>query len=302
MLSSASVACADPIAANYAHLIGGAGQNLETATCVYFDGITDWPLDRLPGFVDQIFANEACKPRIVLAEKNAEEKSPSRTMKWLRATIDDGPDSFRETFDSLQFFPKGRSTIEDTWWPSVYFAVSFRPGSPSAFFCVNKRLDESGIRQQLDAIGAILGSCAAYGFCFPTVFSPLGYFWGIAVNPGYRREGAYADKEKRRLSHWRDNSKIGIFGGSGERRFFYACDGYVRDAYPLMFLSEKHMSRRVGGSTLMERLRKGDLGEIEAVGDKHLWRIPAEKLAAAQKLLDDNDISLSGRRLEGVKG
>ncbi len=62
------------------------------------------------------------------------------------------------------------------------------------------------------------------------------------------------------------------------------------------------MSRRVGSSTLMERIMEGDFGRIEAINDKQLWRIPAERLAAAQELLDNNDISLSGRRLEGVEG
>lgn len=60
------------------------------------------------------------------------------------------------------------------------------------------------------------------------------------------------------------------------------------------------MSRRVGAVTLLEHIKKDGLGEIEAVGEKHVWRIPAEKLAMAQKLLDVNDISLSGRRLEGA--
>jgi hypothetical protein len=252
----------------------------------------------LPGFVDKFFAKEGCKPKIVLAEKDDEDKSPSRTMKWLRGAIEEGATGFLEAYDTLQFFPKGRSTIEDTWWPSVYVALSLRPRSPSAFLCVNKRLDEAGIRQQIDAISALFCSCAAYGFYFPTVFSPLGYFWGIAVNPGSRRKGAYADREEHRIPHWRDNSKIGILVGDGERRFFGPCDGYVRDAYPLMLLSEKHMARRVGSATLAEAIKQRQLGSVTHEGEKFLWSIPAEKLAEAQKLLDDNDISLSGRRLE----
>jgi hypothetical protein len=146
----------------------------------------------------------------------------------------------------------------------------------------------------------VFRSCAAYGFWFPERFSPLGYFWGISVEPAGRQNGAWDTQKGRRLSHWRDNTDIGIVSDS-ERRFFGSCDGYVRDAYPLMLVDQRHMRRNAGCNTLAEQVKKHRLGEIEAVGGKRLWRVPPEKLAAAQKLLDDNDITLSGRRLEGVR-
>lgn len=218
----------------------------------------------------------------------------------MRAAASADEAAFRRSFNTLQFFPKGRTTIDDTWRPSVYFAVSTaRPAS--AFFCVKAALAEDELLLLLQHGDTAFQCSAAYGFWFPERYSPLGYYGGISVQPAGRHVGSWGKKESRRLSHWRDNTSIGIASG-GQRRHFSVRDGYVRDAYPLMLLSEKHMLRRAGDLTLRERITKDNFGTIEGVGDKHLWRISAEKLAAAQKLLDDNDISLSGRRLEGVEG
>lgn len=282
----------------YFHLIGGAGQGLAPATCICLDGIAaDVPMDALLDLVEHFFAEEGCKPRIVLVEKKGEDKSPSRTMKWIREAAASGEGSFRRTVDSLQFFPKGRSTIEATWWPSVYIAASVGPTPASAFLCVNRLLDEAELLRRTHKVNALFRSCAAYGFYFPSKFSPLGYYWGISVNPGRRREGEYANSKSNRLSNWRDNTRIGI-DTDGVRRFYSACDGYVRDAYPLMLLSARHMERRAGATTLADAIKNRRLGSVAPEGEKFLWRIPAEKLAEVQKLLDDNDISLSGRRMD----
>jgi hypothetical protein len=235
----------------------------------------------------------------VLVASN-EKKPPRYTIKSMRIAASADAAAFRRSFRTLQFFPKGRTTIDDTWRPSVYFSVTVaRPAS--AFFSVNQVLDAGEARSLLQQGDKLFRSCAGYAFHFPERFSPLGYYGGISVEPAGSRHGAWGKRESRRLSHWRDNTSIGISSG-GKRRFFSACDGYVRDAYPLMFLSEKHLIRRAGGQSLGKRISKDNLGEVEKVGDKYLWRIPAERLAEAQKLLDNNDISLSGRRLEGTTG
>lgn len=284
----------------FSHLIEAAlRDSLEPATCIYFDGISpDFRSLEMLDLVEKWFAKYESKSKVVLVA-SSEKKPPRYTIKSMRAAASADEAAFRRSFYNLQFFPKGRTTIDDTWRPSVYFSVTVaRPAS--AFFSVNADLDDRDLLAMLQHGDEIFRSCASYGFWFPERFSPLGYYWGISVQPAGRRVGTWGDRESMRPSHWRDNTSIGVTS-DGERRFFGACDGYVRDAYPLMLLSEKHMNRRAGGTTLLERIRKDNLGEVEAAGDKHLWRIPAEKLATAQKLLDDNDISLSGRRLEGVK-
>lgn len=284
----------------FSHLIGGTSPDLELATCAYFDGISDdFSVLGMLDHIESWFSKFEAKPKVVLVGSN-EKKSPRHTVKSMRvaATADDT--AFRRSVNNLQFFPKGRTTIDDTWRPSVYFAVNNTERRASAFFCVNTALDENDLLTILQEGDKLFRCCGAYGFRYPERFSPLGYYWGISVQPAGRRVGKWGERESKRLSHWRDNTSIGILS-DGERRFFGVCDGYVRDAYSMMLLSDKHMGRRVGGSTLLERIRKENFGLVEAVGDKYLWRIAAEKLAAAQRLLDDNDISLSGRRLEGVK-
>ncbi|MFZ4602918.1 MAG: hypothetical protein ACOYM8_10720 [Caulobacterales bacterium] len=278
----------------FSHLIEPAlPEFLETATCIYFDGVA--PEFRALGMLDLVenwFAKYESKPKVVLVASAG--KSPRYTLKSMRSAAENDA-AFRGSFDTIQFFPKGRTTIDDTWRPSVYFAFA-RERQQSAFFCVNRVLNSDALWSLLQQGHELFRACATYGFWFPERFSPLGYYWGISVEPG-RRHGAWGKQESRRLSHWRDNTSIGI-SSDGGRRFFGACDGYVRDAYPLMLLSRKHVMRRVGRSTLAGAIEEQNLGSLTKEGEKFLWRIPTEKLADAQKMLDGSDVSLSGRRFE----
>lgn len=284
----------------FAHLVGeSVPSHLSTATCIYFDGIAvELRILEMLDLVEDWFSKYESRPRVLLVGASV-KRAPRYTVKSLRIAASSDEDGVRESFNSLQFFPKGRTTIDDTWRPSIYFAVSTkRPAS--AFFFVNKNLDRADLLPLMRRGSEVFRSCASYGFWFPERFSPLGYYWGIVVEPAGRRDGAWGKKELRRLSHWRDNTSIGIVS-DGVRRFFSACDGYARDAYPLMLLGKRHMRRSIGSMTLLERIEKASLGEVEMVGEKYLWYLPPERLAAGQRLLDDNDIALSGRRLEGVK-
>lgn len=287
-------------ASYFAHLIDrSVPTHLKASTCIYFDGIAANPsISEMLDLVEGWFSKYGGKPKVVLVGAG-EGRTPRYTVKSLRvAASSDKPDTQR-SFNSLQFFPKGRTTIDDTWRPSIYCAVSFkRPAS--AFFCVNEDVEATDLLSFLRQGDEIFRSCASYGYWFPERFSPLGYYWGIAVEPAGRRDGAWGKQELRRLSHWRDNTSIGIVSDQN-RRFFGPCDGYVRDVYPLMLLGDRHLRRSTGGSTLLERIRRGGLGEVQAAGSRSLWCLPPGQLAAAQKVLDDNDIALSGRRLEGVR-
>ena len=284
----------------FAHLVDASvPPHLKVSTCMYFDGIAaDLCIPGMLDLVEEWFSKYKSKPKVVLVGAG-DKRAPRYTVKSLRIAASTDEAAALRSFSTLQFFPAGRTTIDNTWRPSIYCAVSSkRPAS--AFFCVNEDLDATDLLQLLQRGDQVFGSCASYGFWFPERFSPLGYFWGIVVEPGGLRDGAWGKQELRRLSHWRDNTSIGI---ESDRiwRSFSACDGYVRDAYPLMLLDERHMRRGAGGATLLERIRVGGLGEVQAAGKKCLWRLPPGELVAAQRLLDDNDIALSGRRLEGVK-
>jgi hypothetical protein len=162
---------------------------------------------------------------------------------------------------------------------------------------VNSSLERSSTLELLQHGDKNLGASASYAFSFPVRFSPLGYFWGIAVQPAGRDVGKWGELSSRRLSHWRDNTSIGIDIGNG-RRWYAPRDGYVRDAYPLMLLSPTHVTRAAGAVSLGEAIEHRRIGSIAAARDKLLWSIPGEKLSEAQNLLDESEISLSGRRIE----
>lgn len=278
--------------ASYSHLIGEVDAGLELASCLYFEAVEGFLLGGALDLVEKWFARRDSKPRVVLVS-DVEARSPRYTMRTLRQAASDPLTS--ASFATLQFFPKGRTTIDDTWRPAVYSALSMQRAI-SAFFCATGEIDEGAKVACLREGSVVFRSCAAYAFEFPEQFSPLGYFWGISVEPA-GDVGYWARPKANRLSNWRDNTKIGI-ASAGERRFYSACGGHVRDAYPLMLLSARHMSRTVGTANLAEEISRRPLGTVTAVGEQFLWRIPPEKLAEAQRLLDDNDISLSGRRLE----
>lgn len=281
--------------APYAYLLGGANPQLSAATCLYFDGISSGcHLEQTLDLVESWFGKFALKPKVLLVGGDKQVLSARYSMRTLRESVSDH--SVHRAIGTVEFFPKGRAAIDDTWRPSVYFARSLRAPA-SSFFSINATLSEQATLTLLLEGDRVFRSCAAYGFLFPAWFSPLGYYWGTSVEPSYRALGAWGNRESRRLSHWRDNAEIGI-QQSNERRLYRVCDGYLRDVYPLMLLSESHLARRVGDGTLADALRRPSLGQVSAESGKFLWRVHNDSLARAQQLLDAEDITLSGRRLE----
>ena len=278
---------------SYDYLIGGANPKLSSATCLYFDGIPqNFDLRQVLDLVTDWFLKFDSKPKVLLVGGDKQILSPRYSMRTLREV--DSDRKVHRAIETVEFFPKGRTTVDDTWRPSIYFARSLR-APQSAFFSINATLSEQDAVALLLDGDRLFKSCAAYGFLFPAWFSPLGYYWGISVEPSYRALGAWGGRESRRLSHWRDNTAIGILQ-NGERRFYRACDGYLRDVYPLMLLGERHLARRLDDGRLADAL--SSLGHVSAECGKVLWRVGNESLAHAQQLLDANDVTLSGRRLE----
>ena len=290
----------EPQTQPYAHLVSeDLPGSPEVASCVYHDGLpAEGRFLDILDLVEGWFAAFSSKPRVVLTKTRA-GNSPRHTLKSLRSAATHDDAAFMRDVRTVQFFPKGRSTVDDTWRPSVYATVSFeRPAS--AFFCVNQSLPATALLRQIQSGEQCFSASASYGFWFPQQFSPLGYFWGITVQPA-RRYGNWTSRHARRLSHWRDNAQIGLCD-KGTRRYFSAGDGFVRDVYPLMLLSETHLARRAAGIPLRDRIAKEGLGDIEPLGSKLLWHVPHRSLVTIQSLLDENDVTLSGRRLEHVAG
>lgn len=279
----------------YSHLVGTSSGGHDVATCLYFDQLrADVTVGDLLDLAEHWFAQSGFRPRVLLVRHAGSSRRPRPSMRTLREAAS-GRKAI-EVIQTLQIFPKGRTTIDDTWRPAVYFAVSMsRP--TAAFLSINAALDPGAVLAALQQGDAALGAHASYAFSFPARFSPLGYFWGISVQPAGRGVGVWGKRESGRLAHWRDNTSIGIQDGHG-RHWYSTSGGYVRDAYPLMLLSAAHIERTAGTVSLRKAIEQGTLGSIVPAGGKFVWSIPREKLVEAQALLDDNEISLSGRRLE----
>jgi hypothetical protein len=267
---------------------------LQSATCLYYDGSTpDRDVSKALDLVDFWFDKFNEKPRVVLVGGDKNLLKGRFSTDTLRRALENRAQ--HQAIETVQFFPRGRGTIDDTWRPSIYFALSLRPPK-SAFFCINATLSEEVTQALLLEGDTVLDSCASYGYLFPAWFSPLGYYWGISVEPSYRALGAWGRGESERLSHWRDNAKIGIEEG-GDRRFRTACDGYLRDVYPLMLLGERHLDRKTREGTLGDALRMPTWGQVSDKNGKCLWRVKNDKLIEVQHALDASGITLSGRRL-----
>ena len=266
---------------------------MRSSTCFYLDGASSNSFASIFDFVEAWFSRFQEKPKVILVKGAKCAHGPRWTMRALRAA----DTKSLEGIEKLEFFPGGRSTIDDTWRPSIYIAVSL--GRPSSiFFSVSIELDKITAIQTLEESSRILKSCVAYAFWFPDEFSPLGYYWGISVIPSARHAGAWGKRESRRLSHWRDNACIGILSDD-VRHFHSVCDGYIRDTYPVMLLSGAHVRRRViGDVSLAQAIEQQGFGSLTPVSDKLLWCPPAEKLLEAQLFLDQHGINLSGRRFE----
>ena len=275
----------------YAHLVGAFCDSQAVATCLYFDELRpDVELCELLDLAEHWFTQHGFRPRVMRGTDASKAPLLRPTIRKFRA-----PDSGRtaiEVINRLEIFPKGRTTVEDNWLPPVYFVASM--GRPTgAFMSVNSALDASAALVALKHGDRVLGASASYAFWFPVRCSPLAYFWSMSFQSNRRDDVRWGDRERRRLSNWRDNTdEIGP-------RWYSTRDGYVRDVYPLMLLGAAHMDRPVGPIPLRRAIEERQLGPVVPVGDRFLWSIPREKLAEAQVLLDDHDICLSARIFDG---
>jgi hypothetical protein len=138
--------------------------------------------------------------------------------------------------------------------------------------------------------------CAGYIYDFPSSFSSLAYYWGIVVAPAARPAIRFGEQEARRLESWRDNTEIGILVNDS-RRFYGPCDGYVRDVYPTMILSECHRRRVSNGGPMIDFLARSLPLSVEHVGDKIWIRVQNDQLLRVQQSFDEHKISLSGGRI-----
>lgn len=126
--------------ASYGYLLGNANPQLAPAVCLYFDGISSQcDLVKTLDLAQDWFGWFGSRPKVVLVHGDKQFLSNRYSMRTLRESVADS-DVIR-AIETVELYPKGRSTVDDAWHPSIYFTRSIR-ASGSAFFCNNAVLSE----------------------------------------------------------------------------------------------------------------------------------------------------------------
>jgi hypothetical protein len=282
------------MAFGYRHLVGAEDPLLELDTCIYLDGITyESSISSITALVFEIFGMLGSAVSQVIVGDGDGIKSKTRSPAWLLRELMRPDNSTTTTWHSLQFFPSKRNTVDETWRPPVYVGMRLNGNNNSIFLSYGNTSDWNLEREFLDRFLDHVSACASYIFTFPSAFSPLAYYWGIAVMPAQKKL-RYREREEKRLSFHRDNTDIGIAEGA-QRRLYSVCEGYVRDVYPAMILSQVHMTLLVSGMSFEEFVSSH--GSLSAFGHGYsLLRIDPSRIDAIQKLWDESGLTLSSHR------
>lgn len=281
----------------YQHIVGSNLLYNDVDSCVYLDGISKiTSIYKVLTIAEYIFSDFGFKiSQIVVADRDG-YKSKIRSARWIKDNSVSLSENKFKNIKSIQFFSTKRGTVDETWRPEIYFSITFGYKTNSAFFSIRNADNRDVMSLAFDRMSGLCEFCAGYLYDFPSILSSLGYYWGVIVEPRNPSEGRYGEGNARRLEVWRDNTEIGIVGSQG-RKFYGVCDGYVRDVYPTMILSECHRRREVNGESLVDFIAKSLPVSVEQVGNKIWFRIQSDDLLKVQQSFDESQISLSGRRI-----
>jgi len=283
---------------SYQHILGNNLVYNDIDTCFYFDGISKInSIDSVIVLAKYLFNYFSQNIDQVAISDNVKFNTKNRSMKWLEKNGKELELSDFNNILTIEFFPTKRKTIDDTWMPLIFLSITFGDRDNSAFFCIRNNNLKINNKIIYDKVSNFCNFCAGYIYEFPSAFSSLGYRAGIIIVPSSRALGRYGDVQASRLANCRDNTEIGI-SGSGGRKFYSVCDGYVRDVYPIMILSECHRRREINGLSMVDYISKHLPVAVEQVGSKTWVRIENKHLLKVQKAFDKHQITLSGARIE----
>ena len=279
------------------HLIGDSSSTYTQASCIYIDAFDACgKILALIEIADVFFNRDGYKPKVFLLTSRDGLKSYSKSRSFVRTELERSEKEFIEKYSSVQIFPETRDTVDRTWRPPVYMGFDLSDRSNSLLYYTSRALNEHEMIRLIIDFKEISEFCAAYGFYFPIELSPIGYFYGISISPDSRKNKGYTVEKKERFVYWRGNTLTGVLQNE-KRKFYSACDGYIRDAYPVIVLSKAHLDRKCGGISLPEFIERYQLGHLSQQDGVHVLRIPCKNLSKAQMLFDANNISLSGKLL-----
>lgn len=282
---------------SYYHLTGSDYYFDEIDTCIYLDGTHQIKSMKLISEVSLgLFHLFGYKISQIVVSEFSKSKSYVRNFNWLSDFDGEPIEEKYSNLKTLQFFPTKRKTVNETWRPEIYLAITFGYKTNSLYFSFRNCKNREMIIYAFNEMSKLTDFCAGYIYDFPSKLSSMAYYWGIVVDPSGTPQHRFGQREALRLEVWRDNAEIGIIHSDG-RKFFNVCDGYVRDVYPTLILSECHSRRKVNGLSLIKFIT-----ESFPVSSKHLdgkvWlRIQNDHLLKIQQSFDENQLSLSGRRI-----
>jgi hypothetical protein len=129
-----------------------------------------------------------------------------------------------------------------------------------------------------------VGAAYAHAFEFPATFGPDYYLSSVGSVPsGYSTTENAGYQE--RLMRWRDNT------WHGKKR---PRQGYLREVFPVNFVTEEQAQATVGRSTLKDYMaRTGSLVQCDFNEAMHRWDVPKDALDRVRMELERSEIILS---------
>ncbi|MEI6487004.1 MAG: hypothetical protein WCO11_12185 [Sphingomonadales bacterium] len=276
------------------HLIGEVSLRSPLSSCIYFDNI-ELPIDfsTIIDLFECWFSRFYETPKVLIVDKVDGSRLKRVSIKSLRVALNRDP-NLQKNIESIQIFPRGRNTIDNTWRPSIYCAISMSPNA-SAFICVNEDLSHIQILEYLLGVSAKLNCAVSYGFWFPAVFSPLGYYWGVSVDPVCRSNGNWASEKSERIANWKYNSRQ-LSVNNIDNRDVPKINDLTRDVYPITIFNKSYDFKIFGEIFAHPSSELRPPGMFHYFDDSIVWIICSQELQLAQEFSDRIEANLSVKR------
>jgi len=180
-------------------------------------------------------------------------------------------------FDGEQFMP---CRIRVAWSQSL---AGINQGVVAVRANGAKSLDDM-VERIAERLFEKLGVAYAHAFEFPATFGPDFYLSSVGSVPsGYSTIENAAYQE--RLTRWRDNT------WHGKKR---PRQGYLREVYPVNYLTEEQARAKVGQGTLKEYMSSiGSFNRCTFNEAMYRWDVPNDTLDRVRKGLENSGVILS---------
>jgi len=164
------------------------------------------------------------------------------------------------------------------WWATASISVDRTPTFVLAARCSVAMLEDCGLTRLIES--CIRNLNPAYGIGYHRNHDEGPAFYAIGINYAQTPEqDASASDERESISRWGD---VGLVDE------VYRV-GFLRDVYPLNYLTEPQLTTRVGDQTLQEWISssdsRGSLYDIE--NQMTRWKVPTDRIESVRGVLSE---------------